>query len=86
MNIKAAFRSPLSGNITVGNNHFEAFGQSDVPAIDEITEDQLLDGEGFLIDGIFYSREETYNLIGCSCVEHFEEQEKLKEWQCGKLI
>jgi hypothetical protein len=69
--IIAAFRSPLSGKVFVGSTHGDAFANSDVPSIESITQNQLLDSEGFSnTDGTgFMSREETLRQYGFSCTE-----------------
>lgn len=64
---KAAFKSP-SGLITTGITHADAFSLSDVK-FDELSQDEFLDGEGFLLDGRFLSREETLDELGFSCTE-----------------
>lgn len=66
--MEAAFRSPRTGRITTGPTHADAFWANDV-AMNEITEDQLLDGEGFWDGKRFWSRAETNEAFGFSTVE-----------------
>lgn len=81
--ISAAFRSPISGTITTGANHFEAFAASDIPSIDSIDENELLDNEGFWDGNQFLTRQETFEKFGFSCVEHYEEHCRLEDYQNG---
>jgi hypothetical protein len=69
--IVAAFKSPFSGKVFTGPTHGDAFANSDVRRIDEMTQNQFLEAEGFsLPDGSgFMSREETLERHGFSCVE-----------------
>lgn len=70
MTILAAFRNPESGTITTGANHFEAFCNNTIP-LDSVTDEELLNNEGFLIDGVFHTRQESFELTGFYCVEDF---------------
>lgn len=64
-----AFRSPISGAVTTGSNHFEAFASSDVPGIDAIPEESFLESEGWLDGDRFLTREEALAERGYSRVE-----------------
>ena len=68
--IVAAFKSPRSGVVFTGSTHGDAFSASDV-LIDEMTENDFLDAEGFsLPDGTeFVTREEALVRFGFSCTE-----------------
>jgi hypothetical protein len=70
MMILAAFKSP-SGKISTGQNHGDAFNESDVASIDDLSGQELMDGEGFLDTEtmVFMSREQTKARFGFSCVE-----------------
>lgn len=69
--IVAAFKSPRSGKVFVGNTHGDAFSASDIQSVDELTQNEFLDAEGFAFpDGTgFMSREETLEKYGFSCGE-----------------
>lgn len=69
--IVAAFKSPKTGRVFVGATHGDAFADSDIESVDDLTQNEFLDAEGFSFpDGTgFMSREETLMRHGYSCVE-----------------
>ena len=69
--IVAAFKSPKTGRVFVGVTHGDAFADSDIESVDDLTQNEFLDAEGFSFpDGTgFMSREETLMRHGYSCVE-----------------
>ncbi len=69
--IVAAFKSPRSGKVFVGETHGDAFAASDVKSVDELTQNEFLEAEGFSApDGTgFMSREEALEQLGFSCTE-----------------
>jgi hypothetical protein len=62
--IKAAFLHPVSGEVFIGSNHYEAIEKSG--SFGDYNADKC---EGFVVDGIFHTRQETYNLTGIVCLE-----------------
>ena len=62
--IEAAFLHPVSNEVFVGFNHYEAIKKSGL--LGGYNADKC---EGFVVDGIFYTRQETYGLTGIVCLE-----------------
>lgn len=59
-----AFRSPISGDITVGPTHFDAFAASDIPSIDSVEESVFLECEGFYDGETFLTRDQAKEQLG----------------------
>jgi hypothetical protein len=62
MQIQAAFLHPVSKKIFLGENHYKAIENSGF--LGEHNEKC----EGFLIDGVFHTRQETYKVTGKVCL------------------
>jgi hypothetical protein len=62
--IKVAFLHPISGEIFIGLNHYEAIKNSGFVGNYDVDK-----CEGFVVDDVFLTRQETYNLTGIVCLE-----------------
>ena len=71
LEVVAAFRSPVSGRVFTGTTHGDAFSNSDIKSVNDMTQNDFLEAEGFSkLDGTgFMSRSEALERFGFSCSE-----------------
>jgi len=71
LEVVAAFRSPASGRVFTGTTHADAFSRCDIKSVNDMTQNDFLESEGFSKpDGTeFMSREEALERLGFSCSE-----------------